>query len=124
MVGLGVLGALGALLLARPMVEADERRIRVRNVFGRYDLPWTVVRAVRFDRGAFWASLELADDDVVPVMAVQRIDKDHAVASVRGLRALHAASVDPAGGDSAQDSHRQQDTPRAHESDDSAQTRG
>jgi hypothetical protein len=91
MIGLGVLGALGVLWFTRPRVDADAHRIRVRNVIGSYELTWEVVRAVRFDRGAACASLELHDDDRVPLMALQVVDKDRAVAGVRALRALHAA---------------------------------
>jgi Bacterial PH domain len=91
MAGLGVLGALGILLFTRPRVEADARGIRVRNVVGGYDVPWEVVRSIRFGRGAPWASLELRDDDMVSVMAVQAADKGYAVATVRALRALLAA---------------------------------
>ncbi|MGH3737040.1 MAG: PH domain-containing protein [Micromonosporaceae bacterium] len=100
MVGLGLLGAAGILWLTRPRVEADSERIRIRNVVGSYDLPWDLVRAVRFDRGAPWASLELADYEVVSVMAVQAADKEYAVEAVRGLRALHAAYQERAGGSS------------------------
>ena len=49
-----------------------------------------MVRAVRFGRGAPWATLELQDDDVVSVMAVQAADKEYAVEAIRVLRALHA----------------------------------
>ena len=91
MVGLGVLGALGILWFTRPRVDADAHRIRVRNVIGSHELPWEVVRAVRFDRGTACASLELHDDDRVPLMALQVVDKERAVAGVRALRALHAA---------------------------------
>ena len=91
MVGLGLLGALGILAFTRPRVEADEQGIKIRNVVGAYQLPWSVVRAVRFDRGAPWASLELADDDVVAVMAIQAADKEYAVETVRQVRALLAA---------------------------------
>ncbi len=90
MIGLGLLGAGGILLFTRPRVDADERGIRIRNVIGGYDLPWDVVRAVTFPRGAPWVSLELRDDDVVAVMAVQAADKERAVAVVRALRALLA----------------------------------
>lgn len=90
MIGLGVLGAVGILLFTRPRVEADERGIRVRNVIGAYDLPWEVVRSVQFGRGAPWATLELQDDDVLSMMAVQAADKGYAVATVRALRALLA----------------------------------
>lgn len=89
MVGLGVLGALGVLLFTRPRVEADAGGVRVRNVIGSYDLPWEVVRGVRFDRGAPWASLELHDDDLVPMVALQSADKELAVEGVRALRRLH-----------------------------------
>ncbi|HEX6968339.1 MAG TPA: PH domain-containing protein [Micromonosporaceae bacterium] len=92
MVGLGVLIAAGILLFTRPRVEADARGIRVRNLVGSYDLPWQVVRAVRFDRGSAWAVLELHDDELVALMALQAVDRDRAVAGVRALRALHAAA--------------------------------
>jgi hypothetical protein len=91
MAGIGVLAGIAILLFARPRVVADADRVRIRNVIGGYDLPWEVVRAVRFERGSPWASLELADDDVVAVMAVQATDKEHAVAGIEALRALHAA---------------------------------
>jgi hypothetical protein len=92
MVGLGILGALGILLFTRPRVEADSTGVRVRNVLGSYELPWEVVREVKFNRGAPWVTLDLQDDDVVAVMAVQATDKEYAVTAVRGLRALLAAN--------------------------------
>ncbi|MFI7282711.1 PH domain-containing protein [Micromonospora chersina] len=100
MVGLGVFGALGFLLFTRPRVVADVRGVRVRNVIGSYELPWEVIRGVRFDRGAPWASLELHDDDLLPMVALQAADKERAVEAVRALRRLHqahlAAVADPA----------------------------
>ena len=93
MIGLGVLFALGALLFTRPRVEADERGVRVRNVIGSYELPWEVVRGIRFDRGAPWAALELHDDDLLPVVALQAADKQLAVDGVRALRRLHQAHL-------------------------------
>ena len=96
MIGLGVLAGLGILTFCRPRVSADAERVRVRNVIGGYDLPWSVVRAVRFDRNSPWASLELHDDETVPVHALQAADKDYAVEGVRALRALHASAADVA----------------------------
>ncbi len=90
--GLGVLLAAGVLAFTRPSVEADERGVRVRNVVGSYELPWEVVRAVRFDRGSPWVVLDLADDDQVAVMAIQATDRDYALAAVTGMRELLAAS--------------------------------
>lgn len=111
MIGLGILGALVILAFTRPRVVADSTHVEVRNVLGRYDLPWDVVRAVRFDRGSPWVSLELHDDDLLPVMAVQAADKEYAVGVVRQLRALldaHRAAGVPDGPrdrDSISDDH-------------------
>lgn len=91
MIGLGVFGALAALLFTRPRVEADRHGVRVRNIIGSYELPWEVVRNVRFDRGAPWASLELHDDDLLPMVALQAADKELALDGVRALRRLHRA---------------------------------
>jgi hypothetical protein len=88
MIGLGVLVAMAIMLFARPRVVADERGMHVRNVLGGYDLPWEIVRAVRFPRGAPWARVELDDDDVVTVLAVQAADKQYALDAVRTLRGL------------------------------------
>ncbi|WFF09772.1 PH domain-containing protein [Micromonospora sp. WMMD1076] len=93
MIGLGVFGALGFLLFTRPRVIADAKGVRVRNVFSSYELPWEVVRGVRFDRGAPWASLELHDDDLLPMVALQAADKESAVEAVRALRRLHQAHL-------------------------------
>lgn len=90
MIGLGLIGATVVVGLTRPRVTADAAGIQVRNLVGAYQLPWNVVQAVRFDRGAPWASLILADDDEVAVMAVQAADRDYAVEAVRGLRRLLA----------------------------------
>jgi len=98
MVGLGVLGGALVLLFTRPRVEADAHGVRVRNVIGSYDLPWNAVRAVRFDRGSAWANLELQDDELVPILALQVVDRELAVDGVRALRALHSAHQErPAG---------------------------
>ena len=93
MIGLGVLAALGVLAFTRPRVVADATGVRIRNLIGGYELPWSVVRAIRFDRHSPWAMLELQDDETVPVHALQATDKEYAVSGVRALRALHAAAV-------------------------------
>jgi Bacterial PH domain len=95
MVGLGVLLALGILRFTRLRVDADAQGIRVRNLIGAYDLPWEVVRAVRFNRGTPWATLELHDEELVPMMALQAADKQHAVDGVKALRALLADAQTP-----------------------------
>jgi len=92
MIGLGVLIGLGILAFCRPRVVADDEGVHVRNVIGGYDVPWKVVRAVRFDRNSPWAQLELLDDEQVSIHALQAVDKDYAVDGVRALRALHSAA--------------------------------
>ena len=91
MVGLGVLIGLGILAFTRPRVSADADGIKIRNVIGGYELPWSVVRAVRFDRQSPWATLELYDDEQVSLHALQAADKEYAVDGVRTLGALHSA---------------------------------
>ncbi|MFC7479190.1 PH domain-containing protein [Luedemannella flava] len=92
MIALGVLGALAVLAFARPRVTADAERVRIRNIVGGYDLPWSVVRGVRFTTGNPWVTLELADDEVVAIMAIQAVDKEYAVHAARTLRGLLADS--------------------------------
>ena len=91
MLGLGLFIGAGILFLGRARVDADAAGVRVRNVLGRHDLPWDVVRGVRFDRSASWASLELTNGDEVAVLAVQAADGESAAEAVEGLRALLAA---------------------------------
>lgn len=101
MIALGVLFGLGILSFSRPRVRADAKGVRIRNVVGGYELPWEVVKAVRFSRHSPWASLELADDDEVTIMAIQAADKEYALDAVRGLRRLlaeHGGAVGAAGG--------------------------
>lgn len=96
MVLLGLIVAGGVLLFTRPLVIADASGIRVRNLGGwRQPLSWDDVAAVRFDRGSPWVTLDLPNDDVINVMAVQANDKEYAVQAVRSLRALLAASRVP-----------------------------
>jgi hypothetical protein len=90
MIMLGVLLAAGSLLLTLPRLEADATGVRVRNLFGTTELPWPVIREVTFRRGAPWVTLDLQDDDLVSVLAIQAADKEHAVRAVRALRGLHA----------------------------------
>lgn len=92
---IGVVLAAAVLLAARPRVRADAEGIEVRNVFGARRLPWTAVRRVAFPDGAPWARLELPHDEYLPVLAIQAIDGQRAVAAIRRIRALHACAAPP-----------------------------
>ncbi|MGY1836852.1 PH domain-containing protein [Blastococcus sp. SYSU DS0510] len=89
--GLGVLLGAGVLFLGRSRVDADAAGIHVRNLVVHHDLPWTAVRAVRFERKSAWGSLALENGDEVSLLALQAADGEQAVRAVEGLRALHAA---------------------------------
>jgi hypothetical protein len=92
MVGLGLVLAAGILFLGRSRVDADAEGVRVRNLVVHHQLPWQAVQAVRFDRKSAWASLLLENGDEISLLAVQAVDKEHAVRAVEGLRALRAAA--------------------------------
>ncbi|MCU1607822.1 MAG: uncharacterized protein JWP46_4287 [Modestobacter sp.] len=101
MVGLGLALGAGVLWVSRPRVDADAAGIQVRNIVGTYRLPWSMVRAVRFDRHSPWATLLLTNGEEMAVLAVQAADQRRALAAVEGLRALLAAATpqpDPAAG--------------------------
>jgi hypothetical protein len=96
MIGLGLAFAASALLFLRPRVDADAAGIRIRNVIGSYDLPWEVVRAIRFGRGVSFAGAELLDDELVTIVALQFVDKQYALQGVRALRELLEAHQEAA----------------------------
>lgn len=89
MIGLGVLAAAAMLVLTRPYVKADERGVEIRNLGGVTRLPWQVIRSVRFSGSTPWATLELADDDTISVLAIQEVDRLRAVRAIEALRDLH-----------------------------------
>lgn len=92
MVLLGALVSCGVLSLTRARVTADAAGVRVRNVVGERLFPWQVIRAVRLDDGASWASLDLQDDDTVALLGIQSNDGERAVDTVLALRRLLADS--------------------------------
>lgn len=89
MIGVGVLLAGGAMLLAMPRVRADADGVTVRNVLTSKRFGWDEVLSVSFPDGASFARLELPHDEYYPVLAIQSVDRARAVAAVRGLRRLH-----------------------------------
>jgi hypothetical protein len=94
MICVGILLGAGTLLFAMPRVRADAEGIEVRNVLLGRRFAWHEVLSVAFPDGASWARLELPDDEYYPMMAVQAVDRDRAVAAVRALRLLHKRAWD------------------------------
>ena len=87
---LGVVIAGVVLLFARPRLRVGAPGVAVRNLFGYRLIPWSDVVDVSFPRGARWARVDLPDDEYVPVMAIQAVDKDRAVDAMDSVRGLLA----------------------------------
>jgi hypothetical protein len=87
---LGVVIAGVVLLFARPRLRVGAPGVAVRNLFGYRLIPWSDVVDVSFPRGARWARVDLPDDEYIPLMAIQAVDKDRAVAAMDRVRELLA----------------------------------
>ncbi|MCP9272766.1 PH domain-containing protein [Mycolicibacterium arenosum] len=85
---LGVVIACIVLLFARPRLRVGADGVAVRNLLTYRLIPWSEVEGISFHRGARWARLDLPDDEYVPVMAIQAIDKGRAVDAMDRVRAL------------------------------------
>jgi Bacterial PH domain len=93
---LGVVIAGVVLLFARPRLRVGASGVAVRNLFGYRLIPWSDVVDVSFPRGARWARVDLPDDEYIPVMAIQAVDKERAVEAmdrVRGLLARYRPDI-------------------------------
>ena len=92
-VAMAVLGLVIAglvLLFARPRLRVGPAGLAVRNVLGYRLVPWSDVVGVSFPAGRRWARIDLPDDEYIPVMAIQAVDKDRAVDAMDTVRSLLA----------------------------------
>ena len=87
---LGLVIAGGVLLLTRPRLRVGPAGLAVRNLLGYKLVPWSDVVGVSFPAGRRWARIDLPDDEYIPVMAIQAVDKDRAVDAMNTVRALLA----------------------------------
>jgi hypothetical protein len=90
-VAIGTLGVvIGALVLmfARPRLRVGPAGLSVRNLVNDKLIPWSDVVGVSFPLGARWARVDLPDDEYVPLMAIQAVDKERAVVAMEQVRAL------------------------------------
>jgi PH (Pleckstrin Homology) domain-containing protein len=88
MAGLGFVLAGLVLLFARPRLRVGPAGLSVRNVLGDRLVPWSQVVGVSFPKGARWARIDLPDDEYIPLMAIQAVDKDRAVQAMDTVRRL------------------------------------
>ncbi|MCT7659766.1 PH domain-containing protein [Mycobacterium deserti] len=85
---LGVVIAGVALLFARPRLRVGADGIAVRNLLSYRLIPWSDIVGVSFPRGARWARVDLPDDEYVPVLAIQAVDRRRAVEAMDSVRGL------------------------------------
>src|SRR5271154_5058518 len=90
MAGLGLVLAGLVLLFARPRprVGVGAAGLSVRNAISDRLVPWDDVVGVSFPVGARWARIDLPDDEYIPLMAIQSVDKDRAVDAMDTVRSL------------------------------------
>ena len=90
---IGAIAAAGLHLPARPRLRADREAVHMRSFVGNWrTVPWDAVVAVEFPSNLRFARLVLPGDESLALYAVQRLDREHAVETMRGLRRLLAAS--------------------------------
>lgn len=90
-VAIGLLGVIiGCLVLmfARPRLRVGPGGLAVRNLLAYRLIPWSEVVDVSFPKGARWARVDLPDDEYIPLMAIQSVDKERAVDAMDSVRAL------------------------------------
>ena len=87
---LGVVIACVVLLFARPRLRVGAPGVSVRNLLGDRLIPWSDVVDVSFPLGARWARVDLPDDEYIPAMAIQAVDKERAVEAMDSVRDLLA----------------------------------
>jgi Bacterial PH domain len=90
-VAMGILGLIIAglvLLFARPRLRVGATGLAVRNLLAYRLIPWSDIVGVSFPMGARWARVDLPDDEYVPVMAIQAVDKGRAVDAMDRVREL------------------------------------
>ena len=93
---LTLLAFFGAILwilyrMATVRVSAYADRIRIRNVFKSYTLPWSDVSALRFTSGDAWLQLFDADGNRIGVLAVQAAEGRRASTAANELAAVARA---------------------------------
>lgn len=85
---LGVVIACAVSLFARPRLRVGAPGVLVRNLLGDRLIPWSDVVDISFPLGARWARVDLPDDEYIPAMAIQAVDKERAVQAMDDARAL------------------------------------
>jgi hypothetical protein len=96
LIGIGLI--LGAVIMtaARPRLRVDRNGLWVRNVLGDVFTPWALVTRIAYPAGSPWAQLQMPDDEVRSVMAIQAMDRGRAVRALERVRELQKQYGPPA----------------------------
>jgi len=86
--GLALVIAGAILLLTRPRLRVGPAGLAVRNLVDYRLIPWTDVAAISFPPGRRWARVDLEFNEYVPVLAIQTLDRERAVAAMDMVREL------------------------------------
>jgi Bacterial PH domain len=90
---IGAIIAGGLHLPARPRLRADRQGVHMRSYLGDWrTVPWDAIVAVEFPSNVRFARLVLPGDETLALYAVQRVDRERAVETMRALRRLFAAT--------------------------------
>jgi hypothetical protein len=90
-VAVGIIVAGLLIMPTRPRLSADAQAVRLRSFLGGWRvIPWDVIVRIDFPSNLRFARVVLPGDEALAIYAVQRLDKDRAVATMEQLRALFA----------------------------------
>jgi hypothetical protein len=90
-VAVGIILAGLLIMPTRPRLSADAQGVRLRSFLGGWRVvPWDVIVRIDFPSNLRFARVVLPGDEALAIYAVQRLDKDRAVAIMEQLRALFA----------------------------------
>lgn len=94
-IGIGVVLAAAIMTTARPRLRATNAGLWIRNVLGDKFFAWNMIIKVAYPPNSPWAQLQLPDDEVHPVMAIQSLDRGRAVRALEQVRRLHDTYAPP-----------------------------
>jgi hypothetical protein len=88
---IGIIVAGLFIMLTRPALRADHEAVRMRSFLGGWRVvPWEVIVRVEFPSNVRFARVVLPGEETLALYAVQRLDREYAVETMRGLRRLFA----------------------------------
>jgi hypothetical protein len=87
----GVIVAMLFIMPTWPRLRADAEAVRLRSFLGGYrTVPWEVIVRIDFPSNVRFARVVLPGDEALAIYAVQRMDRERAVAVMDQLRELSA----------------------------------